>query len=383
MPAPSAKYRVFISAAEPSADVHCANLITALKARGVEAAFLGVGGHKMAAAGCSILEDTTHRAAMGHNAIKEVGHYWHLLRRIKRTFRQERPDLVIVCDSPSFNFHVAKAAKKAGMKTLFYVAPQLWAWGAWRITKLRRRCDRLCCILPFEEQWFRQRGINATFVGNPLLDAVDRDLSKNVRTYSDLHKRPLKVVILPGSRTAEIETLWKPMQQIGLQLRHRYPETQFIAVAVDEGRKHQLRAAEEPGFQCEYSVDSVYRTASSADFALVASGSATLEVAAAGCPMIVMYQTNRFLWHVLGRWLVRTPFFSLANLIAGKELVTEFMPYFTSIDPIAERASSLLADACALTRLSHDLVAIAAPLASRDASAEVANIVQEMLAATG
>jgi lipid-A-disaccharide synthase len=383
MATPCAKYRIFISAAEPSADVHCANLITAFKARAVGVAFFGIGGHKMAAAGCRLLEDTTHRAAMGHSSIKEVTHYWRLLRRIKQAFRQDRPDLVIVCDSPSFNFHVAKAAKKAGIKTMFYVAPQLWAWGAWRISKLRRHCDRLCCILPFEEQWFRQRGIHATFVGNPLLDAVDRDLSKNARTYSDLHVRPLKVAILPGSRTAEIETLWKPMQQVALRLRDRHPGIQFIAVAVNERRKHQLRATEEPGFQCEYSVDSVYRTASSADFALVASGSATLEVAAAGCPMIVMYQTNRFLWHILGRWLVRTRFFSLANIIAGKELVTEFMPYFTSIDPIAARACSLLADAAALTRLSHDLVAIAAPLARRDASTEVAAIIQEMLAATG
>jgi lipid-A-disaccharide synthase len=382
MPTPNEKYRVFISAAEPSADVHCANLITAFKARAGDAAFFGIGGHKMAAAGCRLLEDTTHRAAMAHKSIKEVAHYWRLLRRVKRTFRLDRPDLVIVCDSPSFNFHVAKAAKRAGIQTMFYVAPQLWAWGSWRISKLRRHCDRLCCILPFEEQWFRQRGVQATFVGNPLLDAVGHDLSRNARTYSDLHKRPMKVVILPGSRTAEIETLWKPMQQIALKLRARYPDIQFMAVAVNERRKHQLRAAEEPGFQCEYSVDSVYSTASSADFALVASGSATLEVAAAGCPMIVMYQTNRLLWHLFGRWLVRSRFFSLANLIADRELVTEFMPYFTSIDPIAERAASLLADAASLTRLSHDLVAIAAPLAGRDASAEAATIIQEMLATT-
>ena len=134
---PVHRRRVFISAAEPSADVHCAALIAALREQHPDMDFVGVGGEKMAAAGCRLLEDTAHKAVMTYNAFKEVGHYWRLLRRIRQSFRTERPDLVIVCDSPSFNFHVAKAARQAGIGTLFYVAPQLWAWGAWRIAKLR------------------------------------------------------------------------------------------------------------------------------------------------------------------------------------------------------------------------------------------------------
>jgi lipid-A-disaccharide synthase len=379
MPTPREKYRIFVSAAEPSADVHCANLIRAFRARHPDAAFFGVGGPKMAAAGCRLLEDTTHRAAMAHDAFKEVAHYWRLLRRVKRSFQTERPDLVIVCDSPSFNFHVAKAAKKVGLRTMFYVAPQLWAWGAWRINKLRRHCDRLCCILPFEEQWFRDRGIDAVFVGNPLLDALEQDLTQNAKAFADLGTRPLTIAIMPGSRTAEIQTLWKPMQQIAMRLLRTHPGTRFVTVAVNVMRRHQLEGLQEPGFECEYAVDSVYRTATAADFALVASGSATLEVAAAGCPMVVMYQTSPLLWHLLGRWLVRPRFFSLVNLISDRDLVTEFMPYFASVEPIVARTEDLLADRPALERLSQALVATAASLANKNASIEVASIAWEMI----
>jgi len=379
MPTPVQRRRVFISAAEPSADAHCAGLIAALRGQLGDMDFVGIGGRKMADAGCRLLEDTTHRAAMGHHALKEVGHYWHLLKRIERSFQTDRPDLVVVCDSPSFNFHVAKAAKKAGIRTLFYVAPQLWAWGVWRIRKLRRCCDKLCCILPFEEPWFKDRGVDATFVGNPLLDALGPDLSKNVKTYADLDHRAFRVAIMPGSRTAEIQTLWQPMQQIALRLKQDHPDARFVTVAPNERRRQHLAAAEIPGFTCEYSIDSVYRTSMQADFALAASGSATLEVAAAGCPMVVMYQANRLVWHLAGRWLVRSRFFCLVNLIADRELVTEFLPYFTSIEPILARVEGLLGDKAGLTRLSHDLVAITDPLARKNAAAEVAAIAISMI----
>ena len=223
--------------------------------------------------------------------------------------------------------------------------------------------------------------MDATFVGNPLLDALGPDLSKNVKTYADLDRRALKVAIMPGSRTAEIRTLWQPMQQIALRLKRDHPDARFVTVAHSERGRQHLAAAEIPRFACEYSIDSVYRTSTQADFALAASGSATLEVAAAGCPMVVMYQTNRLLWHLAGRWLVRARFFCLVNLIADRELVAEFMPYFTSIEPVLARVEGLLGDKAGLARLSHDLVAITDPLAKKNASVEVAAIAGSMIEA--
>ncbi|NIP27181.1 MAG: lipid-A-disaccharide synthase [Phycisphaerae bacterium] len=379
MPDTDKKYRIFLSAAEPSADAHCAGLITSLQQRGYDIEFVGVGGPKMAAAGCNLLESTTGKAAMIYNAFKEVLHFIGVVRRIKRYFKNNKVDLVIVCDSPSFNFHVAKAAKSAGIKTIFYVAPQLWAWASWRIRKLRKFCDKLCCILPFEQDWFGQRGLEAVFVGHPMLDELHIDLPGQRRNYADFNPANSRIAIMPGSRNAEINSLWLPMQQIATRLKKKYPEMTFVTVAVDAEKELILKEKQIPAFDCQYTIGSVNETARSADFAIVASGSATLEVTAAGCPMVIMYQSSWILWHLVGWWLVKSRFLSLVNILAEKELVPEFMPYFTSIDPIVESIENLLEDSNGLSQLSGDLINLVKPLAEKKASEEVAVIVVDML----
>jgi len=378
MASQESKYRVFISAAEPSADAHCAGLITALQHSGYDIDFVGVGGPKMAQAGCRLLESTVGKAAMIYKAFSQVGRFYKLIKRINRFLKSNKVDLVIVCDSPSFNFHVAKAAKKAGIRTVFYVAPQLWAWGGWRIRKLRKCCDKLFCLLPFEQDWFGQRGVDATFVGNPLLDKLAIDPA-HYKKYANFEAENAKFAIMPGSRPAEINSLWRPMQQIALRLREKYPAATFVTVAVDAKREQILKAAQAPGFECRYTVDSVANTAGAADFSIVASGSATLEVAAAGCPMVIMYQSSRILWHLFGRWIVKTKYLSLVNILSGKELVPEFMPYFTSIEPIVARIEQFLQDRDKLAQISNSLTSLTAPLAEKKAREEVAKIVVEML----
>jgi lipid-A-disaccharide synthase len=378
MPGQRDKYRIFLSAAEPSADAHCAGLISALGKNGQKIEFVGVGGPKMAGAGCILLESTVGRAAMIYKAFAQVAHFYELIKRINRFLRTNDVDLVVVCDSPSFNFHVAKAAKKAGIKTLFYVAPQLWAWGGWRIGKLRRCCDKLCCLLPFEQDWFSRRGVEAVFVGNPLLDELEIDLA-HYRRYQSFKLENARFAIMPGSRPAEIDSLWRPMQQIALRLKHKCPGATFVTVAVDSEREQILRAAQLLGFECQYVIDSVHNAARAADFSIVASGSATLEVAAAGCPMVIMYQSSRILWHLVGRWLVTSRHLSLVNILSGKELVPEFMPYFGSIDPILRAIERLLEDRDELARMSKSLAKLTEPLAGKKAREEVARIALEML----
>lgn len=372
-------YRVFVSAAEPSADAHCAGLISALQKKSDAIKFVGVGGPKMEAAGCELLEHSVGRAAMIYKAFGQIAYYYGLIRRVSRFLRRNKVDLVIVCDSPSFNFHIAKAAKKAGIPTLFYVAPQLWAWAGWRIRKLRKYCDRLCCILPFEENWFRQRGIDAAFVGNPLFDELVTDLSGYQRDYAGFEPGSLRLALMPGSRAAEIDSLWQPMQQIALRVKTKHPAAEFVTVAVDAEREQILRSRHIAGFESEYTVSSVNATARTADFAVVASGSATLQVAAAGCPMVIMYQSSRVLWHLVGRWLVKTKYLSLVNILAGEELVPEFMPYFTSIDPIVQSVEQLLSDRDRLAQISGELIKLTKPLAAKKARDQVAEIVLQML----
>ena len=372
-------YRIFISAAEPSADAHCAGLITALRKSGYNIEFVGVGGPKMAEAGCSLLESTTGKAAMIYKAFRHVIHFYRLIRRIAGFLKNNKVDLVIVCDSPSFNFHVAKAAKRVGIKTIFYVAPQLWAWAGWRIRKLRKYCDKLCCILPFEQDWFSHRGMEAFFVGNPLLDELNIDLSRQRRKYQDFEPANARIAIMPGSRNAEIDSLWLPMQQIASRLKQKYPAATYVTVAVDVEREKILKAAQVAGFQCQYTIGTVGGTAGTCDFAIVASGSATLQVAAAGCPMVIMYQSSRILWHLVGWWLVKSKYLSLVNILAGKELVPEFMPYFSSIQPIVKTIEHLLDDSDRLAQISYELIKLTEPLAEKKACDEVAKIVIEML----
>ncbi len=379
MPENDKTYRIFLSAAEPSGDAHFAALITALQQSTYNIEFVGVGGPKMAHAGCKLLQSTTGKAAMFLKPLTQIAHYYLLFKRITRYFKSNKLDLVIVCDSPAFNFHIAKAAKKTNIKTLFYVAPQLWAWASWRIRKLRKYCDKLCCILPFEQNWFSQKGIDVVFVGHPLLDELDFDLTRYRKDYTDFQPQNAHFVIVPGSRPAEINALWSPMQQIALRLKEKYPAAVFTTVAVDSEKEQLLKQKQLRGFECSYSIRTVAESAAAADFAIIASGSATLQVAAAGCPMVIMYQTSRILWHLVGWWLVRTKFLSLVNILADKELVPEFMPYFSSIDPIVESIEQLLADRDKLAQISSGLIDLTTPLRQTKAPQKVAQVVLEML----
>ena len=335
----------------------------------------------MANAGCNLLENTTEKAAMAYKAFSRIGYFYKLIKRITRFLKTTNVDLVILCDSPAFNFHIAKAAKKAKIKTLFYIAPQLWTWASWRIRKLRKYCDKLCCILNFEQDWFSQRGIDATFVGNPLLDELAPPLTRYRKKYADFDPKNTHFALLPGSRNAEIEALWPAMQMIAVRLKKEYPNATFTAVAVDAERLQVLKNAQITGFECEYTIGSVIDTARDADFAIVASGSATLQVAAAACPMVIMYQSSKILWHLIGRWLIKTQYLSLVNILANKELVPEFMPYFSSIEPVAEAIKQLTEDRNKLAQISEELIKLVEPLAEKKASEEVAQIVVKMLQA--
>jgi lipid-A-disaccharide synthase len=379
MPKQNKKYRIFLSAAEPSGDAHCAGLIKTLKQSTYDIEFVGVGGPKMAEAGCKLLETTTKKAAMIYKAFRHIFHFYKLIKRITCYLKSNNVNLVIVCDSPAFNFHVAKAAKKARIKTLFYVAPQLWAWARWRIIKLRKYCDKLCCGLPFEQQWFSKRGIDVVFVGNPMLDQMEVDSDVCRRKYADFQSESARFALMPGSRQAEIDALWVSMQRIAIRLKQKYPNAAFTTVAVDAETQNLLEDCKIPSFECKYAIGSVHEAALAADFAIVASGSATLQVAAAGCPMVIMYQSSRVLWHLVGRWIVKTRYLSLVNILAGKELAPEFMPYFGSIEPILGVIEGFLEDREGLARVSGGLVELVRPLAEKRASEQVAQIVVEML----
>lgn len=375
----SNKKTIFFSACEASADIHCANLIKSIKQINDDFEFVGIGGANMEKAGCHLIENPVSRSAMLHKAFAEIGYFYGILKKIKKYFKTNKPDLVVVCDSPAFNFHVAKAAKKNSVKTFFYVAPQLWAWAPWRIRKLKKCCDKLACILPFEPKWFGDRGLQAEFVGNPLLAGKYDLIERAEKSYQDYDPQSCKIALIPGSRRHEIESIWPAMCQISLKLKEKYKNTVFTAVAFNDETREKLQNSKPADLQCDFTIASVRQTAEKSDFTFVTSGSACLEVASAGSPMCIMYQANKYLWHMIGKWLVRTKNLSLVNILAGRELVPEFMPYFDSIDPIFKAADNCISDPERMKTLSTQLVELTKPLAQFNAETQAAALICKMV----
>jgi lipid-A-disaccharide synthase len=169
------------------------------------------------------------------------------------------------------------------------------------------------------------------------------------------------------------------MQQIALRLKEKYPAATFVTITLDAEGRQILKATQIPDFKCQYAIGAVSETVETCDLALAASGSVTLEVAAAGCPMAIMYQSSRILWHLMGRFIVKTKYLSLVNILAGRELVPEFMPYFTSIEPIVDTIERLLEDKNKLARTSAELIELVEPLARKNAGEQTAKIVVDML----
>jgi lipid-A-disaccharide synthase len=370
------KRTIFFSVADVSAKAHTARLIGRLKKEADDLRFAGMGWAAMAGEGCQLLENLVERSAMLVHAIGGFWFYYRLLDRIKKHFQEDRPDLVVVVDSPAWNFHVAKAAYKLGIPVLYYIAPQLWAWGGWRIKKLRQWADRVACILPFEQQWFTERGIKAEYVGHPLFDD-DRPIEPAEPTPKDELTFPT-VALLPGSRNHEIKYLWPSMQQIAVSILDQYPQARFISCAVDESKIESLRQKALSRLNIEIRHTSIEAAVRHADLTLVASGTSTLEVAAQNCPMIVMYHVNPLQWHLLGRWVVKIKYLSLVNILADKELVPEFMPFYRQ-EAVAETALDLLADEQRLMQMRQDLHKLVKPIIQPGAAAKISQIVMQML----
>jgi len=368
---------IYISAAEASADAHAAKLILQLREEPGKVHCEGLGGEAMAAAGCELQENLVDRSAMLTHAFGQVFFYRKLLERVKRHFAQNPPDVVVVIDSPAWNFHVALAAKKYGIPVLYYIAPQLWAWGAWRIGKLRSRVEKVACILPFEEAWFRERGVEAQYVGHPLFD--DEQHIPGPGPWAENSREFPTVALLPGSRKHEIQQLWKPMQEIARNIQKKFPQARFLTAVSSEPNEILLRRDLEESLEVDIRRTSVEAATRYADLALVASGTATLEVAAQSCPMIILYHVPWLQWQLVGRWLLKTPYLSLVNILAGRELAPEFMPFGGRVQEVGETALTLLAEGEQRQEMRIALRHLMETILKPGAAAKTAKLVKDLL----
>jgi len=374
--------RVFISAAEPSGDLHGASLIEAFRRLRPGAQFAGLAGPRMRAAGCLAIEDLTERSSMLLGVIGSLGSVPGLLARVDRRLAAGRFDAAVLVDSPLLNLTLARRAKARGLPVLYYVAPQVWAWAEYRWRKLRDRVDRMAVVLPFEEAYFADRGIPARYVGHPLFDALSAWTVNQSRVSALRGESGAGPVLglLPGSRRQVVAEVLPGQLEVAAEVRKRHRRARFL-VSVANPRVGSLVR----GLVAASGLEAVTLHGENAelinacDLLLVASGTATLEVAFHHKPMIVMYNHSRLGYQLLGRWLIATKYLCLLNILAGREIVPEYMPYYRSVRPIAERAIELLATRQRLERMSRELKELMDPMVRPGASENTARMLLELI----
>ncbi len=311
---------IFLSVGEPSGDIHGAGLIRALRARWPDARFVGLGGSRMAAEGMELLADASELAVIGiAEVLQRLPFFLALRRRVFAALERERIDLLIPIDYPGFNLRLACRARRQGIPVLYYIAPQVWAWHASRARVLARNADQVAVILPFEEEFLRRAGAQARFVGHPLLDlpAAVGSREEWAARWGLAPERPI-LALLPGSRLQELDRHLSLFSETARRVTAARPDVQpAIGVASDLDRALYAGAPWPL-------VESASGLLSHADAALVKSGTATLEAALAGTPLVVAYRMHPFSYQ-LARRLVRVPHISLANLVVGRRMVPEFV----------------------------------------------------------
>lgn len=372
---------IFISAAEPSADLHAASLIRATRALCPGARFAGVAGPKMQAEGCWPIFDMSRHAAMLLGALGAAGRAIAMMRACDAHLRLYPFDAAVVIDSPMLHLPLAGRAQSAGIPVMYYIAPQMWAWGSYRIYKLRHRTDRVAVILPFEEEYFRHRGIDAHYVGHPLIDHLQRETISAKQLEDVRSEATLFVTLLPGSRKHVVQEILRGQLEVAERIAAEFPDARFgVSVANDRvaGVIGEALAARR-GLPVKPHPGQHSALIPAADLVLVASGTTTLEVAYHGKPMIVMYNASRLFYHLIGRWMIKTPHLCLPNILAGREIVPEFMPYYKSTRPIAEKAIDLLRSESMRERMKRDLAEVVASLKTENASQNAAQMLLEMV----
>lgn len=374
---------IFISVAEDSADVHAAALVRAARELGHNWTFYGLTGPRLRAAGVETVFDFAAHAAMLSGVVGVLGPAWRALRAVDASWRTRRPDLVVLLDAPELNLRLARRARRCGLRVLYYIAPQTWAARSYRNRQLARDVDRLACILPFEEAYFRRRLIWADYVGHPLFETL-RGEAAQPETVRRLRSagRPV-VALLPGSRRHVIDAVLPLQLRVVQRLRAAGRTVQAAVSCLSGDRVPQVRRhVYASGFAAELVVGDNASLLTAADLVLVASGTATLHAAYYRKPMIVMYEAGRLLrlpYRLLGRRYLHTPHLALVNILAGARVVPEFMPFIRDVGPIATVAGQLLSDETWRRVMAAQLDELVRPLESSTASATVCGMMAQML----
>ena len=373
---------IFISVADASADQHAAELIKELRLLDPQIIIRGIGGAGMLAAGARLSNETIGKAAMGWRGALRVLEVSQMIRQTRLSYQHDKPDLHICIDSSAMNLPFAKMARSMGVPVLYYIAPQLWASREGRMRKMRKYVNKLACILPFEERYFRGHEVDATFVGHPLFDELPSDRSRP--PGAKFPELPPVIGIVPGSRRGEVKANLPPLLDVARRMLAGFPGTRFLiptTSAVDELVRRQVNeSADSLSTRFEMGLNSFDSLIPRCDLVLCKSGTSTLHVAAWGVPMIVVYRINPLVWHGVGRWVIKTKKIALVNILAGNtDLVPEFVPWYGSTDSVTDCAMNLLQHPALLDEQRSALGRLIHTLNRPGASANVAQMAISMM----
>jgi len=359
----SAKKTILMTAFEPSGDTLGGMAARGVFARDDSVRIVGLGGREMEEAGVELLGHTSDEAAMGLHALGEVMRVKRLVDTVKQWLSENEASLHVAVDSPAANFPVCKVARQHSMNVVHLAAPQMWAWAPWRIKKLRRLTDHVMCLLPFEPEWFKERGVDATFIGHPAM-AISEAAPLNLKGDSP------KVLLLPGSRASEIKANLPMQLRIFKLLKKEFP-TASLAVAC---REEDVSRVQPIAGEVPVVGDRLHEALEWADVALTTSGTVSLHVMQHAVPMVGMYKVG-LVSRIGAKLLLNTPYRLLPNLIAGKEAVPEFIPCGDATHEIAKSVIQLLRDPSALEMQRRILSDEASQYAAHHPSEEAAAII--------
>lgn len=351
--------RIAIVAGEASGDLLGAELIRAVRAHRSDIEFYGVGGPKMQAAGCDIIESSSALAVRGlTEVLRHLPRLFRLRGQLVRRFAADRPALFIGIDAPDFNLGLEKRLKRRGVRTIHYVSPSVWAWREERIKSMGAAVDHVLALFPFEPALYAQAGIAATYVGHPLADAAPLASERTARRAQRQFTRDQPVVaLLPGSRVSELEMHAELFIGVARKFHAAHPDAQFLVPLVNretrtlfESTLYRLGAQKLPLTLLYGHADDAF---GSADVALVASGTATLEAALYRCPHVITYRVGGH----TARWVrrrLRVPWVGLPNVLAGRFIVPELLQEDANVDNLTQALLNLFAD----TRVRGELAAL-------------------------
>jgi lipid-A-disaccharide synthase len=368
--------RILIVTGEASGDLHGAHLAKAIMALDPTTELVGIGGPSMRAAGVNLVPGVPQLDVMGLIGLSAIRAMLQRVRAIRRVLKAEAWDLVVLIDNPGLNFHFARVAKAAGRRVLYYIAPQLWAWRPGRMKWIQRRVDHVVVILPFEPELYYRAGVRCTFVGHPLLDMVAPHYDcATLRREFGMSESARVVGLLPGSRVSEVEMLLPVLLKAAAQLVLAEPGTQFIlaqASSIDDNLiQTRLRHSPVP-------VRVVYDRASEvmalSDVLLIASGTATLQAAVVGTPMVLLYKTSPLTYR-LARWLITVKWIGLVNLVGGRLIVPELLQEEATDERLCREVLHLLHDPSAYNEMKEGLRQVRQSLGEPGASSRAAQVV--------